>query len=48
MELNYKQTFDAVCMPIEHKEQIRSNLSSRFSEIKKEDEIINIKNKKNW
>jgi len=46
MEMNYKQTFDAVRMHPERQEQIRSKLSSRFSENEKEDKVINIKTKK--
>ena len=41
MEMNYKQTFDAVCIPTKSREQIRSILSSRFSENEKEDSVSN-------
>lgn len=43
MKYNYKRTFDAVRMSPEHQKRIRSELSSRFSEKQKEDNVVNIK-----
>jgi len=45
MEFNYKQTFDAVRMPPEHQDRIRSVLSSRYSDEQKEDNIVSIKSR---
>lgn len=43
MKYNYQRTFDAVRMSPEHRKRILSELSSRFSEKQKEDNVVNIK-----
>jgi len=45
MKSNYKQTFDAVRMSPDRQERIRSELSARFSEKQKEDNIVSIKSR---
>ena len=46
MSTNYKQTFDAVCMMPERQERIRTELSSRYTENTKEDNVVKIHAKK--
>ena len=43
MKYNFKRTFDAVSIDPEHKNKIRSALSSRISEKQKENSILNSK-----
>ena len=43
MKHNYERTFDAVKMPQERQEQIREALSSRISEIERENNYMNTK-----
>ena len=45
MKSNYKQAFDAIRMPPERQEQIRSELSARIYEKPMEDNIVNIKSR---
>ncbi|MDR2569319.1 MAG: hypothetical protein LBD23_03345 [Oscillospiraceae bacterium] len=45
MQSNYKQTFDAVNMSQETQKRIRSELSARFIENHKEDNIVSIKSR---
>jgi hypothetical protein len=45
MNYNYKRTFDAVHIPQKHHKRIREELSSRYLENRKEDNIVNIKSR---
>lgn len=46
MQHKYKRTFDAVRMPPERQQQIRSALSSRIAEKQKEDNVVSIKSRR--